>query len=93
LLREMGSTSMVELFAVDIEQAGPSSSDPATGVSLVDLHRALTQLSSDDRALVALRYGMGLDAADIGAATGRSAGATRTRLSRLTARLREDMNR
>ena len=49
-------------------------------VALVDLRRVLTRLSPDDRALIALRYGLGFDAAEIGAATGRSAGATRTRI-------------
>lgn len=83
----------VAVGEIYVEQPGPAASDPATGIALVDLRRALAGLSVDDRALIALRYGLGLDAADIGAATGRSAGATRTRLSRLTARLREELNR
>jgi len=83
----------VEVGGIDLERAGPTAADPALAVSLVDLHRVLSRLSPDDRALVALRYGLGLDMAEIGAATGRSSGATRTRLSRLSARLREELNR
>ena len=50
-------------------------------------------MSADDRALVALRYMSGFDMAEIGAITGRSAAVTRMRLSRVTARLRRELNR
>jgi RNA polymerase sigma-70 factor (ECF subfamily) len=65
--------------------------DPALGIGRIDLVRLLGQLSADDRALLALRYVAGLDAAELGSMTGRSASGTRARLSRLTARLRREL--
>jgi RNA polymerase sigma-70 factor (ECF subfamily) len=82
-----------DVAEIDVKLAAPVQSDPAFGLPLVDLRRVLARLSADDRALVAMRYGLGLDMTEIGAATGRSAEATRARLSRLTARLREELNR
>ena len=73
--------------------SGPSRSDPASGIDRLDLVRALMKLAPEDRAVLALRYVAGYDAAEVGTITGRSASATRTRLSRLTARLREDLRR
>jgi DNA-directed RNA polymerase specialized sigma24 family protein len=57
----------------------------------VDLVRSLAHLSPEDRTLLALRYVVGLDAAELGALTGRSPSGTRARLSRLTARLRMEL--
>ena len=78
---------------VEIEPTlpGPVRSDPAEGIARLDLVNALQGLSPDDRALLALRYVAGFDAAELGALTGRSAAATRTRLWRLTARLRTEL--
>ncbi len=78
---------------VEIDPTAPATprSDPAVGITRVDLVRALGRLSADDRQLIALRYLHGLDAAELGALTGRSASGTRVRLSRLTARLRQDL--
>jgi RNA polymerase sigma-70 factor (ECF subfamily) len=90
LLRRRGRTSVVE-----IDPALPSAqrSDPAAGIARLDLVRALAGISADDRALLALRYVAGIDAAELGAATGRTASGTRARLSRLTARLRTELDR
>ena len=65
--------------------------DPGQGIARLDLVRALADLSPDDRALLALRYVAGFDAAELGELTGRSASGTRARLSRLTARLRREL--
>lgn len=83
------------VIVVEIDPQLPSStrSDPATGIGRLDLVRALAAISPDDRALLALRYVAGLDAAELGAATGRTASGTRARLSRLTARLRMELDR
>ena len=81
-------TPVIEL-EVDVE--GAPRMDPASGIDRIDLVRALTGLSPDDRALLALRYVAGVDAAELGAMTGRTASGTRARLSRLTARLREEL--
>jgi RNA polymerase sigma-70 factor (ECF subfamily) len=90
LLRRRGRTTVVE---IDPGLASPERSDPAVGIARLDLVNALASLSADDRALLALRYVAGLDAAELGAATGRTASGTRARLSRITARLRTDLNR
>lgn len=90
LLRRVRRTAVVE---IDPRQSGPERSDPAVGITRLDLRRVLGRLSADDRALVSLRYVLGFDAVEIGAMTGRSASGTRARLSRLTARLREDLGR
>ena len=52
---------------------------------------ALSTLSPDDRALIALRYLAGVETEAIARATGRTASGTRTRLSRLLTRLREEV--
>ena len=70
---------------------GPAGLDPQAGIARLDLVRALNHLSPDDRALLALRYVAGYEAGELGELTGRSASATRTRLSRLTARLRTEL--
>ena len=81
----------VTVVEIDSELRAAQRADPATTIARLDLVRALGQISPDDRALLALRYVMGLDAAELGALTGRSASGTRARLSRLTARLREEL--
>ncbi len=69
------------------------SASPVTdgAIERVDLQQALTQLSAGDRELLALRYVGGLDAAEVGRLTGRSASGVRGRLSRITSRLRGDL--
>ena len=77
---------------IDPLARAPHRSDPAVGIARIDLVRALARLSAEDRALLALRYVAGLDAGELGAMTGRTAGGTRARLSRLTARLRRELD-
>jgi len=57
----------------------------------LDLAAVLVTLNPADRQLLALRYLAGLNADEIGAATGISGSGVRTRLSRLMARLREEL--
>lgn len=90
ILRRRRRTAVVE---IDLRVRAAEKDDPATGIARLDLARALRRLPPDDRVLIALRYVAGFDAAEIGAMTGRSASGTRTRLSRLTARLREELGR
>jgi RNA polymerase sigma-70 factor (ECF subfamily) len=82
-------------FVVELDAgfAAPGRADPASGIERLDLVRALQRLSPDDRSLLALRYVIGLDTAELAAMTGRSGSGIRARLSRLTARLREDLDR
>ena len=81
----------VSIVEIDPELHAAPLGDPAVGIARLDLVRALGHLSPDDRALLALRYVVGLDAAELGTLTGRSASGTRARLSRLTARLRGEL--
>ena len=74
----------LELVAVEPNAEGPSS-------DRVDLAAALGRLTSDDRVLLAMRYVADIDADEIARLTGRSASGTRGRLSRLRARLREEI--
>jgi RNA polymerase sigma factor (sigma-70 family) len=66
--------------------------DPAGQIALVDLQRALADLKPDDRRLLALRFVAGLDSADIARELGLSASGVRSRLARLIARLRTDID-
>ena len=74
----------IDAIAIEPSAAGPSP-------ERIDLMAALSTLSPDDRALLALRYFAGVETEAIARATGRTASGTRTRLSRLLARLREEV--
>jgi RNA polymerase sigma factor (sigma-70 family) len=65
--------------------------DPAEGIARVDLVNALHHLDADDRTLLALRYGAGLDSTQIGRCLGLSASGVRARLMRVLARLRKEL--
>jgi RNA polymerase sigma-70 factor (ECF subfamily) len=88
IMRRRRRVSVVE---IDPQTRASPTSDPAVGIARVDLVRSLAHLSPEDRTLLALRYVVGLDAAELGALTGRSPSGTRARLSRLTARLRMEL--
>jgi len=90
LLRRRGRVAVVE---IDPEATASARNEAASSIARLDLVRALANLAPDDRVLLALRYVAGLDAGELGAATGRSASGTRARLSRLTARLRLELDR
>ncbi len=88
-LRHQHRHQVVELtIATDAAGAG----DPGDEIGQVDLSNALHRLSPEDRALVALRYLVDLDSAEIGTLTGRSASGVRTRLARVLDRLREELD-
>ena len=74
------------------ELAAPTRTDPAEGIAMVDLDRALRRLSPDDRALIALRFVAGLDSGEIAGPLGLSASGVRSRLARLLDRLRMDLD-
>jgi RNA polymerase sigma-70 factor (ECF subfamily) len=65
--------------------------DPATGIESLDLLAAMDRLEPEDRALIAMRYVAGFDASELSAAIGLSPAGTRTRLKRLTDRLRQEL--
>lgn len=70
----------------------PHGTDPATGIDSLDMLAALERLDPDDRALLAMRYVAGFDARELSDAIGLSPAGTRTRLKRLTDRLRQELS-
>ena len=66
--------------------------DPSDRIELVDLGRALRNLTPDDRILIAMRYVAGFDSGEIAIALGGSASGVRSRLARLLDRLREELD-
>ena len=73
-----------------LDQVGAG--DPGDNITVVDLQRALRGLKPDDRSLLALRYIAGLDSVEIARHTGLSPSGVRSRLARLLARLRLDLD-
>lgn len=67
--------------------------DPADRIATVDLARALGALSPDDQMLLALRFVAGLDSMEIAIQLRISASGVRSRLARLTERLRRELDR
>ena len=59
---------------------------------LLDLRAAMGRLAEEDRAIVAMRYLLGLTSDEIAAATGRSAVGVRTRLMRALRVLRTELD-
>jgi len=78
-----------ELPLDQAEEAGGV--DPVTGIAAFDLRVALERLDPDDRALLAMRYVAGFNASELSVALGLSPSGTRTRLERLLARLRQEL--
>ncbi len=78
---------------VPVEHHGAEATapDPSTHVTDLDLAAALARLTPEERALLSLRYVAGLNATELGRATGMSAPGTRARLARLLARLRREL--
>lgn len=81
-----------------VREIAPSGHDGAAGHNSItsadqlDLEGALVRLDPADRGFLTMRYLAGLTAEEIGLATGLTASGVRTRLSRLIARLREDLD-
>lgn len=93
LARRRGRQTLREIPADRLSEAPRAASpeDPADRVEALDLANALARLSLDDRAIVGMRYTAGLSAAEIGSAIGMSERGVRARLTRVLARLREDL--
>lgn len=88
LLRRQRRHQVVEIEVADI---GSHRGDPAARAALTDLSVALRRLSPDDRTLLALRHVAGFDATQIGRELGMSASGVRSRLARLLAHLRSEL--
>jgi RNA polymerase sigma factor (sigma-70 family) len=90
LLRARRRRSVVEI-PVDQLADTRGGLDPASSIASIDLRNALARLDPDDRALLAMRYLAGFEAAELADATGRSASGTRARLARLLHRLHKEL--
>lgn len=89
LVRRRRRRSVVEIaMAIHTSETAP---DPMHRVPDLDLAAALSGLSPEDRALLALRYVAGLNSFELGRALGMSASGLRRRLARLLAHLREEL--
>jgi RNA polymerase sigma factor (sigma-70 family) len=89
LLRQRRRRSVVELNVAFVDSGRD---DAADTIRVVDLRAALGRLAADDRTLLALRYVAGFDSAELGQAMGMSPSGVRSRLERLIARLRRDLD-
>ena len=89
MLRRQRRRPVVEIAVADI---GTDRFDPAARAGLTDLATALRRLSPEDRTLLALRHVAGYDATEIGRELRMSASGVRSRLARLTARLRSELS-
>jgi RNA polymerase sigma-70 factor (ECF subfamily) len=89
LLRQRRRRSVVELDVASVESGRD---DPADAIRSVDLRAAMLRLDPDDRTLLALRYVAGFDSSELGQAMGMSPSGVRSRLERLIARLRRDLD-
>lgn len=87
-IRRRRQIRMVTLDVADLEWAD---SDPAARAADADLLSAVRHLTADERSILALRFVAGFDAVEIGRALGLSASGVRSRLSRIVARLREEL--
>ena len=80
---------------IDLDAGGrpgdPAGEDPAGEIERVDLANALHHLKPEDRALLAMRFVAGFDAAEIAAARGMTASGVRGHLSRVIGRLRKEL--
>ena len=88
MIRRERRHPVVEIEVADI---GSGHGDPAGRAAFADLAIALRRLSPEDRALLALRHVAGFDATEIGRSLGISPSGVRTRLARLIARLRTEL--
>jgi RNA polymerase sigma-70 factor (ECF subfamily) len=89
MVRRQARHPVVEIEVADL---GSRHGDPADDPALADLTTALRRLSPEDRALLALRHVAGFDATEIGRALGMSPSGVRSRLARLIARLRTELD-
>jgi RNA polymerase sigma factor (sigma-70 family) len=90
LLRDQRRRSEVEVRGRAPSVAGGV--DPSTGIDSLDMLAAVERLDPQDRALLAMRYVAGFDAAELSLALGLSPAGTRTRLKRLIDRLKGELS-
>ena len=90
MLRRLHRDRVVSIEVVDIRS---DEADPAWRSADDELVSAIRRLPEQDRTLIALRYVSGFDASEIAPILGLSPSGVRTRLSRVVARLRQEVER
>ena len=80
------------VVSIELVQIGSDLSDPGRRAGDDILLTAVRRLPTEDRTLIALRYVAGFDATEIGRTMGLSASGVRSRLARLVARLRQEVD-
>ena len=90
MLRRLHRDRVVPIEVADIRS---DHTDPAWRSSDDELVSAIRRLPEEDRTLIALRYVSGFDASEIAPILGLSPSGVRTRLSRVVARLRQEVDR
>ena len=89
LLEKRSRRSQLEV-TIDAARV-PGSINPATGIDSLDMIAAVGRLAPEDRGLLAMRYIAGFDSNELAAAIGLSSSGTRTRIERVLARLRQEL--
>jgi len=80
------------VVSIDLADVRSDDSDPGRRWADDTLVAAIRRLPAEDRTLIALRYVAGFDATEIGRTVGLSSSGVRSRLARLVARLREEVD-
>ena len=91
-LRGRRLETIAEIDLDESEGADPPTGDPSDEIGRVDLANALRHLKPEDRSLLAMRFVVGLGAAEIAAARGMTASGVRGHLSRVIDRLRKELD-
>jgi len=81
------------VVSIEVAVIRSDHADPAWRSSDDELVSAIRRLPEEDRTLIALRYVSGFDASEIAPILGLSPSGVRTRLSRVVARLRQEVDR
>ena len=90
MIRRLHRDRVVPIEVADIRS---DAADPAWRSADDELVSAIRRLPEEDRTLIALRYVSGFDASEIAPILGLSPSGVRTRLSRVVARLRQEVDR
>jgi RNA polymerase sigma-70 factor (ECF subfamily) len=80
------------VVSIDLADVRSDASDPGRRWADDTLVAAIRRLPAEDRTLIALRYVAGFDATEIGRTVGLSSSGVRSRLARLVARLRVEVD-
>lgn len=77
---------------IPVDQPDGRAVDPSTEIRRLDLVNALGRLTPNERSLLAMRYGSGLDSSEIAPLLGLTSSGVRARLFRLMGRLRKELD-